>query len=135
MIKFEPLDDAITYAAEHPAEFYMQAWFKQTECGTTACLAGTIALQAGWAPTGWTTTRANGEPPKAGESRASRVLKDSRIDTVSSVAAEVLGLNEVFDSRLLDELFHAENLARVIRIRNRLAADAGVPERTWTVAR
>lgn len=134
MIKFEPLDDAITYAAEHPDEFYMQAWFKQTDCGTTACLAGTIALQAGWAPTGWRAERATAEPSN-GELRAAQVIKDGKTDRVSGVAADLLGLDEIRDHRLLDDLFHAVNLTAVIRIRNRLARDQGVPERTWTVAK
>lgn len=134
MIRIEPLDDAISYAAAHPTEFYMQAWFKRTDCGTTACLAGTIALQDGWTPTDWTTKRATGENAN-GESRASRVTKNGQVRGTADVAASLLGLGEYRDLTLVLDLFHAPNLAAVIRIRNRLAADQGLPERTWTVAR
>jgi hypothetical protein len=129
VIRLQPLDNAITYAAEHPGEFYMQAWFKRTDCGTTACLAGTIALQAGWEPTGWL----QAHPSES--FRAAQVIKGGEVDRVSGVAADILGLDELRDYRLLDDLFHAPNLAAVIRIRNRVAADQGVPERAWTVAR
>lgn len=133
MINLKPLDDAITYAAAHPAEFYMQAWFQQTDCGTTACLAGTIAVQAGWTPTGWTTIRANGET--AGHARAASVTKDGKDDSVSHVAADILGLHALSDYRLLDDLFHAPGLTAIIRVRNRLAAERGLPERVWSVPR
>lgn len=134
MLNFDVLDAAISYAAGHPDEFYMQAWFKRADCGTTACLAGTIAVQAGWEPTGWSLARANGEPPN-GETRTSQVVKDGRNDAVSAVAADILGLNPVLDHRIVDSLFHAANLAEVIRLRNRYAADASVPERVWSLPR
>lgn len=134
VINIGPLDAAISYAAAHPAEFYMQAWFKQTDCGTTACLAGTIAVQDGWTPADWTTRRATGETPN-GESRASRVTKDGATKSVSGVAAHVLGLHEYGDLTLLLELFHAPNLAAVIRVRNRKALEQGLPERVWSVPR
>lgn len=133
MIRFEPLDAAITYAAAHPDEFAMQSWFRQTDCGTTACLAGTLALQAGWTPANWTTERATGEASDG--RRAARVMKDGRFSGVSAVATEILGLNEFSDLTLILNLFFAPNLAAVIRIRNGLARQAGVPERDWAVAK
>lgn len=34
----------------HPEELDMQTWFRQTSCGTTACLAGHASLMMGWEP-------------------------------------------------------------------------------------
>jgi hypothetical protein len=119
-INFERLDAAITYAAEHPAEFDMDSWFAHTDCGTTACLAGTVALQAGWKPVfygdGFTTT--------------SIVKLGERTSFASAVSNEILGLDDVEHGHI----YGADDLADVIRIRNAWAVEAGVPERTWSLS-
>lgn len=127
MVDFERLDNAITYAVAHPDEFDMDMWFRTAAaCGTTACLAGTVALHAGWKPIQW---------EKWGSGlAASKAEKDGVRKPVSLVAGELLGLD--FDQPDAGqpsdfELFYANDIAGVIKVRNRLARDANVPERTW----
>lgn len=121
-INFERLDAAITYAAEHPAEFAMEFWFERTPgCGTTACLAGTAATQAGWQPVFEEDDEAD---------LADTVRLGDREQLVESVATELLGLSWRQGLRM----FSASDLDHVIRIRNEWAAEAGVPERTWAGA-
>jgi hypothetical protein len=119
-IDFERLDAAITYAVEHPAEFDMSMWFAQsTGCGTTACLAGTaVALEGGWTPI-WSRTY--------GDLEAYEVRRGDECRNVADLAVELLGLNS--DQ---ERIFYCEGLDIIIEARNEWAAEAGVPERTWT---
>lgn len=125
-INFARLDAAITNAAEHPDEFNMGTWFSKTDCGTTACLAGTAAVQAGWLPV-WA-------PGDCGMSDAVEVCNPDTGEKhgVQEVGAELLGLH-LEEGSVEDEsyIFYALNLAHVIDIRNEWARDAGVAERTW----
>jgi hypothetical protein len=114
-INFERLDDAITYGFEHPDEFEMRSWFERWKCGTTACLAGTAALQDGWRPVF-----------KSDFTATSTVERGGRSEHVEHVAAALLGLA---DDQC--DIFGSDNLDEVIDIRNRWAVEAGVPERTW----
>lgn len=121
MINFERLDAAITYAADHPDEFYMGEWYRRGPlCTTTACLAGTAAMQAGWQPV---------FDDVLSPITTSVVTRDGRTEHIEHVAAELLGLDE-------DDctIFIASNLADVIRTRNRWARQAGIPERSWQPA-
>lgn len=127
MLRFTPLDAAIDWAVANPDEFYIHAWFLRTPCGTTACIAGRLATEAGWTPHLWTAPDANGA------SRTVMVRKGGDFASVAEVAAKHLGLDTFHDRVLINDLFHAEDLATVISLRNRLARDAGLPERTWTV--
>lgn len=120
-IDFGRLDAAITYAHEHPKQFNMNTWLASWECGTTACLAGTVALQAGWTPV-W---ELNGGPSDG--ATAVEVTKGSDCRFVGEVAEELLG----FDEQAESDFFYAEDLDEVIRLRNEYAAEAGIPERTW----
>jgi len=130
VIDFERLDAAITYASEHPAEFDMYTWFKQTRCGTTACLAGTALLQAGYEPRFTASGRAedvdlldaDGDPYSI-----TAAWRDGVAYPVSETAAELLGLT--VDQA--DEIFNLADLDEVIEMRNHWAAEAGVPERIW----
>lgn len=120
MINFERLDAAITYAVEHPEEFDMGDWFKRTDCGTTACLAGTVAIQAGWSPAEFCADDGTAFAQRNGIRKA-----------VPAVARGLLGL--VGPDRLGDYIFFLRDLAEVIDVRNRWARDAGVAERSWAV--
>lgn len=125
MVDFERLDAAITYAVEHPEQIDMGAWFERSSCGTTACLAGTVALQAGWSPI---FVDVIGDV----DVTDGDVVKDGERRYVKHVAAEILGL----DPSQTDDLFiHAGDVKFVIEYRNKFAAAAGVPQRTWAVAK
>ncbi len=115
VINFERLDAAITWGFEHPDEFYMGSWYERTACGTTACLAGTAAAQAGW------------EPKFNAVGIAEYVVRDGVVRAVWAVAREYLGLTEDQAS----VMFFATNIHGVLAERNRLAVAAGVPWRYW----
>jgi hypothetical protein len=117
-IDFERLDAAITFAAQRPAEFEMRTWFNITDCGTTACLAGTVAIQAGWQPVF--------DPSAVFEF----VERDGRTRPVWRVADELLGIGPD-DGTDNTDIYGAYDLAEVIDIRNRWARMAGLSERTW----
>lgn len=124
-IDFERLDAAITYAVEHPNEFDMGSFFRRRGCGTTACLAGTAAIQAGWKPV-WSSD-ADDWPRE--ETWAVTIDGESEKETFD-VAADLLG----FDDDIAEAFFFAPDLATVIAMRNERAVAAGIPARTWQVA-
>lgn len=132
-INFERLDAAITYAAAHPAEFDMWDWFKETSCGTVACLAGTALIQAGYEPRFSAsgriklTTVVRTYFDGTYEAEAAAVWREGVAYPVAETAAELLGLTE----EQADEIFNACDLVEVIEVRNRWAAERGIPERTW----
>jgi hypothetical protein len=80
------LDEAIAYIEAHPEEHYQSSWFTRGACGTTACLAGTVAVLDGWKPD-WIGNRA--EYVTKGEARR----------YVATVACELLGLDAASDER------------------------------------
>jgi hypothetical protein len=48
MIKNVPLlRKALEFAEAHPEEIELGSWAERSSCGTTACIAGTIAILAG----------------------------------------------------------------------------------------
>lgn len=125
MVDFERLDAAITFAVEHPERIDMGTWFARTDCGTTACLAGTVALQAGWTPVFDHETY-----NLRGLIVTHEVAKGGETQYVKEVAAEVVGLDQV----QADDMFlHAGDIRGAIAYRNEFAAAAGLPERTWAV--
>lgn len=116
------LDAALAHIEAHPKEWDQRFWIRRTECGTACCLAGTVALLAGWTPSGW-----NGGLDYLTDTEiTSRVrrVKDGieQERRVEDVAAELLGVDG--DGR--DSLFHfGNNLADLKRIRDELAAQGG----------
>lgn len=123
-INFERLDATITYAVEHPERFDFGSWFEKTSCGTTACIAGTAAWLAGWEPV------FDGEVV-ALAALAEDVVKDGERRYTYDLAAELLGLT---DDQANELFVGAGGLRTAIKIRNEWAAEAGVPERTWSPA-
>jgi hypothetical protein len=114
VINLEKLDAAIAFIEQQPQKHDQNFWFKRgEECGTTACLAGTVAQLDGWRPdfvANWSLT-------------ADYVVKDGRRQHVASVARTILGVATEHDDELVDEMFYeAENLADIKEIRDRLAA-------------
>lgn len=43
----DALELALLHIHEHPEEWDQDSWFGRNDCGTTACLAGRIAIQQG----------------------------------------------------------------------------------------
>lgn len=126
MADFERLDAAITHAVENPERFDFGSWFARTNCGTTACLAGTVAWQDGWTPV---FNRASADAPLA---LADDVEKDGEVRYTFDLARDLLGLTE---EQAEDMFVQAGGVKGVIEERNRLAATADLPERTWAVAK
>lgn len=134
MTNFVALDDAITYATENPDLFDMHEWLavpfgdrnavrmglkSALSCGTTACLAGTAALQAGWVP--------HIDVYQENQLHFFYVRDaDGRVRDVESVAGAILDVDG-------SSLFYLESIAEVIGRRNELAREEGVPEREWKV--
>lgn len=129
-IDFEVLDAAISYATAHPDELDMNFWFRRDSCGTTACLAGTIAVQAGYRPV-WPGCETVWHDGTTFYIATHVQLPDGPKDAVWNVAGWLLGLDPDVDGVLLDELFTVAGIDDVIQIRNRLARRAGVAQRTW----
>lgn len=116
-IDFDRLDTAITHAVEHPDEFGMSTWIRKTATGIVACLAGTVALLAGY------------QPDFGPFNRTAMVrLGDGPTLGVDVVAIELLGL----DDRQAEKAFCAlGDITEVIQLRNAWALEAGIQERTW----
>jgi len=94
--------------------FDMSNWYNDTmsECGTTACLAGWAAIEAGW-------------KPAANVSSVVYAEKDGRMELWPQVGAGVLGLDE----READALFYEpESLGEVYAA---VAEISGVAEDVW----
>lgn len=79
-MNLDKLDQAIAYIEAHPEEHDQGLWFGERGCGTTACLAGTVAVLNGWVPVF-----------EHGEARD--VEKDGERAYVGNVATELLGLD------------------------------------------
>lgn len=120
-MNLEKLDEAIAYIEAHPEEHDQGTWFARGGCGTTACLAGTVAVLDGWTPV-WRSDR-------SGEARD--VEKDGVIRYVGGVATDVLGIDDDGDER--DYLFFcAADLDDIKRFRREYAAGTWEhPEREW----
>lgn len=119
VIKFVRLDTEITRAVENPEQFDFSTFFERSSCGTTACLAGNLALHYGWAPV-WDDAF----------DETANVVRDGKVRYVKHVAAELLGLTE---SQATQLFVTSGGLHGIIRVRNEWARAAGVPERTWDV--
>ena len=108
-MNLEKLDEAIAYIEAHPEQHDQGSWFARSPCGTVACLAGTVALQAGWSPA-W---------PKRHSAFAYTAEKNGARRTVRSVAREILGATREQESTLF---FRAGTLDDIKRYRNQIAA-------------
>lgn len=70
------LQKALDHVEAHPEEWDQESWGRQTPCGTTACLAGHIALMDGWTPVlrtpfgDWIYVEKNGVRQTAGDAAA-----------------------------------------------------------------
>lgn len=115
-MNLEKLDEAIAWIEAHPEDHSQSSYFARGSCGTTACLAGTVAVLAGWRPD-WTRPDWS-DDPGAWETTG-RVRRAGAVSTAWDVAAEVLDI----DPRQATDLFiHAGDLEDIKRIRDECAA-------------
>lgn len=131
MIKIDVLDAAIAEIEAHPERHDQRYWFYREDggCGTAACLAGTIALQAGWSPTAWEERYSGNDELSFATARA---IKDGEVRDVDDVAMDLLGCErspEYPDGAITDDewdteaLFASVNtLEEIKRMRNDIAA-------------
>lgn len=114
-MNIEKLDEAIAYIEAHPEQHNQASWFERRTsgaCGTTACLAGTVALLDGWEPA-WTSQYAP---------TAENVIRDGETRHVGLLAAEILDL----DDDQYEALFHeAGDLDGIKYVRAKIAAEIG----------
>jgi hypothetical protein len=108
MTNFQTLDAAIAFAVQHPEQHDQDMWFYETGCGTTMCIAGIGAIQAGW------TMKDGSSIARKGDDR----------DFVSSVAARRFELDE--DARTL-MFYNLNTIQEIIDLRNRLARQEDAP--------
>src|SRR5919112_588635 len=102
VIRLKRLDEAISWIEAHPEEHDQRYWLARTRCGTTACLAGVLALRDGWVPVWGPTTI---KRSRWGEDlfETHLVTKGGRIALVINVASEILGIDD--DQQAVDQLF------------------------------
>lgn len=120
------LDAALAYIEAHPEEHDQDSWIRRApDCGTTACIAGTLAQLAGGVPV-W-------DPDYDDDEHADTVrLPDGVERVISRFATELLGVE--IEGEIADDLFYgADNLAELRDVRNRIAKalagsqETGVP--------
>jgi hypothetical protein len=100
-MNLEKLDEAIAYIEAHPSEHDQMIWL-DARCGTTACLAGHVALLAG------------GEPQTFGYVRLG-----GKEWHVSDLARHILDLNHDEEEALF---YGADGVDEIKRIRDNIAA-------------
>lgn len=130
-INLKPLDDAIEWATREDAGRHVDGdprwnqsrWLMVDECGTACCVAGRIALQAGWV--------ADDNDPASAEMRARiRHPETDRTGYVLEVADQIIIGDYADDSgsvpyEIVSELYDADNdLEAIRRYRDQLAAFA-----------
>ncbi len=107
-INLKPLDDAIEWAAREDAGQHVDgdprwnqgSWLKVDECGTACCIAGRIALAAGWVPdvdpvTGMTVKVGKVRHPESGKvgyvlEVADRIVLGDYADDTGSVPYDIV---------------------------------------------
>lgn len=120
MVHFEPLDKAITWSIEHPGEHSQRHYFRRTACGTTACIAGRVVIQAGYQP----------DFSVGGDIDIFATRHGVGTGTAHGIAMRLLDLT---DDQASQMFIGAQNIVEVIDVRNEWARQAGVPERTWNL--
>lgn len=107
------LDAALAWIDQHPEQHDQEAWIQRVPgCGTTACLAGTMAQLAGGVPV-WSSS----DDTVSGAVN----LPDGTQRIVSEFAAELLGVP--LEGDVAEDLFYAASTRRELGVvRDRLAA-------------
>jgi hypothetical protein len=122
VVNLPALDAAIAYIREHPEEHDQRSWIGRTDCRTTACVAGTIAQQAGWVPV-WDFGKLyqSTDGGEIGESTG-YVARGSDEKPVCMVAREILGVHHL-DADVL--FLSARTLEDIVQVRDQWAAGKG----------
>lgn len=112
------LDGALAWIGDHQEQHDQDVWASTTPCGTTYCVAGTLANLAGgelvWEDYSWR---------RPGHLTASLVkLPDGSMELISNYAARLLGIDP--EGGIVDRLFYAaETYDDLKRLRDELALD------------
>lgn len=103
------LDNALHHIRTHPEEWDQTLWIgtptKHDHCGTTACIAGRVAIQNGWTPD---TTNSSVTDDRNGHLRATytHVTKEPhQTGAVIDIAQDILWL----DNNQAETLFSPDN--------------------------
>ena len=115
-MNLDKLDAAIEWIEAHPEQHDQAYYNAEQDCGTTMCLAGVIAMQAGWEPA-WNL----GHQEALHVFGTRSVKRAGRVGFTSDVAAEILGANEDQRSALFLE---AVDLAGIKWLRDEYAESA-----------
>lgn len=119
-MNLDKLDAAIAYIEAHPAQHDQGFYAAEQECGTTLCLAGVIAMQAGWRPA-WDL----GHSEASGVFATRSVKRGGEVGFARGVARAILGASEDEAAELFLE---AVDLAGIKYLRNVYADDAALGE-------
>jgi hypothetical protein len=116
------LDEAIAWAETHPEQHDQSRWFVRTDCGTAACLAGTMAILGGWKPVDWYRWDDGSESTVMVSKGDRKFLVDMVALSLIDPAVEPDGAGAVDHPAL--QLFGAQNtLDDIKRIRDELAGE------------
>lgn len=96
------LDAAIAYIEAHPTEHDQSSYFARWDCRTTACIAGTVAVLAGWSPV-WHDDAAE---------FADRVARAGETGWVFDVARDELGLTDKQAGALFCDAWDIDGIKR-----------------------
>jgi hypothetical protein len=131
---FAELDATIDYAVDHPEEFDMSTWGTIRTCGTTACLAGTVAIRNGYR------LAESGVPYSisAGQRNNGVVqILDSAVSPDGEERAAIIDVGQKLlgiDVEQAEEMFYAPDIVAIISYRNYYAyVEDGPQPRTWKV--
>jgi hypothetical protein len=108
------LRSALEYVTEHPREWVQDRYLMRTPCGTMACLAGRIVLQAGYRVVDWSPVlRYEDHIVSVPDTEQAYSVTRDGADAVkiSEAAAALIGL-ERWDQA--DSLFAASNSLRTL---------------------
>jgi hypothetical protein len=115
-VNLEKLDEAIAHIEARPEQHKQSYWFTKTDggCGTAYCLAGALALLAGWKPV-W------GGGEVDGHDEASVAVKDDRVEDVQLLALQILQPTG-HELRIVHSMFASGNtLADIKEYRDQIA--------------
>lgn len=111
------LDAAMDYLRAHPEQHDQRYWGRQTPCGTTMCLAGTVAHLAGhefyWENYGNDIKKAGLCFRPAEDELSYTVIGGSSVAFIASLAQRELGITEAqanelfYKAETLEDLEHA----------------------------
>lgn len=108
-VNLDKLDEALAYIEAHPGEHDQHAWFTRRArgwCGTTRCVAGTVAWLGGWEPV-WDGASAEDVRGPGGQVRY-----------VGAVAQEILGAS---DDQVSALFYVADDLDELRDFRDQIA--------------